>query len=348
MATLSNAGMIRWKMAKSVSRLISEAGGYIFGGFIRDSIIHDEAAKSFYSSVHNIDNSGDDIYHLYNDKNILPEFNDRLLQINDIDCYMTTKELPNIEKILEKNQYYIEFKREKPVKFYFANGEEIQSDLKLTKAIVKFKTNEVLQSVVNKYDYYIKLDIIHGHTTSFEIYKTISANMDFECNSLILTPENNYIIAGSDFKSLDPIEKLKKIEYIISFIKEKKAVLFNKTNKFGVYESRVEKMLKKGFSIITRNTINIKNDGEQTCIICMNDISVKLIHTKHIHCSARFCVKCFIKLITHENYKNDCPLCKRDCFVFGRELDLYKAITCFRSFEYNDDSDEESNDILVI
>lgn len=344
MATLSNSGMIRWKMAKDVSKNILNSGGYVFGGFIRDSILHDEAAKSFYS-VYNKDNCSENVCKLYNDKNILPDFNDRLILPNDIDCYMNSDNLPNLEKILKNNHYSIEFKREKPLKFYFSNGDEINSNLSLTKAVVKFMTNDVLQTIVNNYDYHVKIDIIHGNVSPLEIYKNISYNLDFECNSLILTPENNYIIAGSDFSNLDPVEKIEKLKKIISSIKEKKAVLFNKNKYVGVNEFRVEKMIKKGFNIVTNNTVNLKEDIENTCIICMNDISIKKIHTKHIHCNGRFCVGCFIKLVTHRNYKYSCPLCKRDCFIQGRELDIFKTISNIKSFDCISDTESDEDTI---
>lgn len=325
MASLSNAGMIRWKMANGVARAIQKAGGYIFGGFVRDSIIHDHNAEQFYK-VFNKENC-DDIYKTYNDTSILPEFKERTIRITDIDCFMTEEQFKKLNEAFHADHYDCIIKDTKTAMFYFGGGVVDVSMLKHSKLIVKFRTNDVLQSIVDNFAYYVKVDVIYADTPIDYIYRKLSSNMDFECNSLILSPDNSYTLPIQEGIIDKPIEKITKILGIIEDIKNKKAKMIN-INMKSILEFRISKMIEKGFSIYTKNIEVVKiSEEEEICIICRENIEKEKSHIKDIDCSARYCLSCYNDLLSHPSYKHECPNCKQRRYMSSREQHLITALT---------------------
>jgi hypothetical protein len=327
MASLSNAGLIRWKMANGVARAIQKAGGYVFGGFVRDSIIHDHNAEQFYK-VYNKENC-DDIYKKYNDTTILPEFKERTIRISDIDCFMTEEQFKKLNDVFNADHYDCIIKNTKTAMFYFGGGVVDVSILKHSKLIVKFQTNDVLQSIVNNFSYYIKVDVIYADTPIDYIYRKLSSNMDFECNSLILSPDNSYNLPIHDCGVVyKPIEKIAKILDIVEDIKNKKAKMIS-TNMKSILEFRIIKMIEKGFSIYTKNieVLKMLEDEEEICVICRENIDEEKNHIKDITCNARYCLSCYNQMLSHSEYKHECPNCKQRRYMSSREEHLITALS---------------------
>lgn len=307
---------MRWKMTNDVAKTIQKGGGYIYGGFNRDSILHNKAASAYYSS-----HQEDDMYEAkeeYNNRQYKPEFIDRLIAINDIDCFMTEESFEELSQVMRENGYQFEVIKHNSARFYFANGNVELSALKHSKLTVKFNTNDVLSSLLKNCCYYVSVDVLYGDKSIQEIQKIVSKNMDFECNSLILDPFGNYTFAhdvkiNNSFN--DPMKKLAQLQQVINDIEKKKAVLLDTKNK-GVYHYRIVKMIEKGFTIHTKNFSVIdyvitEEEKEAKCCLCLDEIANTKKHVKDIDCNARFCIPCYDRMISNNNYNAKCPLCRK-------------------------------------
>jgi hypothetical protein len=80
-----------YQIKKEIASIILYAGGHIFGGYVRDKLLHDSHAQKFYKK------HGANSTSLYSDITINPELSGRFICPNDIDCYITQASL---EKVL--------------------------------------------------------------------------------------------------------------------------------------------------------------------------------------------------------------------------------------------------------
>ena len=98
--TLLNENKIKHHMLCKIQNFLIENGFCIYGGYVRDTIIHDYYAKKFYKKM--------DVYadtKLYSDENFLPDYKGRLVVPKDIDCFFngTTKDVIEcIQKLTKK------------------------------------------------------------------------------------------------------------------------------------------------------------------------------------------------------------------------------------------------------
>ena len=318
----------RWKMMIDVGNHILSAGGSIYGGFVRDRIIHDHHADHFYENVNNQGYTFKHIQDLYADRNFLPEHVDRCLLPHDIDCFISDRNLVNFLKSLSK-EYTIKVKRSAPANIYFGTHSGC-SLLLHSKISVTFKVHKILKATVDLRPYTVDLDVIHAHE-SVNIYKELSRNFDFECNSLIITPQNEFQLSHSISEFMNPFEKIKKIESIIADIRNKKAVMVNNPDSTtGVPHHRIVKMILKGFRLESMSFEVMTEKYEGYCIICHAEIDEKKHHIKDRNCDARCHSKCFIRMVEHEHFKNECAICKCQCFVSSEEK---KAIAIVSDLE---------------
>jgi hypothetical protein len=81
-----------WKMMSVLKKLILEQNGMIFGGFVRDSIIHDHFAQLYYKHCLSNDIEYDVKHSQYSNPLFVPTTADRLIVPSDIDCFMTEAE----------------------------------------------------------------------------------------------------------------------------------------------------------------------------------------------------------------------------------------------------------------
>lgn len=313
-----------WKMMMEIKRSIQNVGGFIFGGMVRDQIIHDHHATCFYDSI--VGKNFIDIDGIYSDPNYLPEHSDRCIVPEDIDCFMTTTQLKKLyETELKTKNYSVRIKKDQQANLYFLK--ENVTELQHTKLEIKFCVNKILESELSTSKYRVNVDVIHTDNPAIDMYERLSANFDFECNSLILTPGENYRLCASMNNYISAAEKSRKIVDIIEDIKMKKAKILPDLHKVPSY--RVAKMYHKGWTIEGRSFHTIKQsipyDGH--CLICHETIGTDVQHVKDKHCDARFHPKCYVSMIKHDGFQHKCPLCMHSCCITVNEETALTTIT---------------------
>lgn len=332
---------LKWKMMVEIKKLIQQAGGNIYGGFVRDQIIHDHHADYYYYEYAIGQRMTDEeINDKYNNPEILPEHKDRCLIPSDIDCFMTTQALQQFKTVeIKKKHYYMRIKSSQRANFYFLErkNSNILSELQHTKAVIYFNINKLLADFLDITSLGIEMDIIHTENKDIDIYKELSQNFDFECNSLILNSNDEIQLPYSISKNMSPFDKLKRINSIIEDIKKKKAVMIGNDSPASF---RVAKMIKKGWQIEAQpfQIVKLTEPYPGYCVICHEDLQVGRLHIKDRNCDARFHPKCYLTMVRFEDFKHECPLCKVYCNVTSREQHAIEIIHNMDCRE-NDDLD---------
>ena len=309
----------KWKMMLAIEKAVRENGGNIFGGYVRDKIKHDDAAEKFYESMYKdgISVGCAEFQHKYNDNTVLPEHNDRCLIPSDVDCFMNSSNLEKMMKTLEKKKFKVTIKKSGPANRYFfvdSNNNDISS-LQHTKISVTFDCSDLLKDILCFKDFMIDVDIIHTDNIEKNMYDILSSNFDFECNALIITSDNEYKLAKTISISLNPMEKIEKIKSIISDINNNKAIIIQENN-IDVPIYRLGKMISKGWKICSAYFEIMKDEQyDGHCIICHGEVETDKHHIKDCGCDARFHMGCYLKMIKHEKFKHECPMCKGCCII---------------------------------
>lgn len=291
---------------QEVERILLSKGVYIFGGYVRDKILHDHNATEYYKNL------GDNINtdRLYIDSDYLPEYKDRRLLPFDIDCFTTNHDLKSVKETLISKQFTVIVKKTGKAQFYFNQNSNL--DLYHTKLQIRPKIHDFLKDLVNVYEFTIDVDVIHCDQPVTKIYKELSENFDFECNSLIITPDMEYKLSYSIAKGLTPKEKTDKIQQIYDDIVHKRAVSLSITPKIRAY-----KMFAKEFDIITSNYHLIKNTKKYNgyCIICHGEFDNDKVCIKDPYCDAHFHVPCYLSMVSHDTFNDQCPMCKHNIYI---------------------------------
>lgn len=318
---------IQWKMILDIEKILLGSGLYIFGGYVRDKILHIHHANMFYEKTCKSQEFLNNIQTKYSDKTYLPEHNDRSLIPTDIDCFGTNVDIYTLIETFRKSEYILNVKKTKPAKFYLQSHQRSPNIQHVfhTKIAVKFNIPKLLLEMIDADYFIVNLDLLHTTSTTFSMFDFMTSNYDFDCNSLVITPDSEYKLSSCLGKNLNADEKLEKITKIIANIKNKVA----KTLPYmepPIY--RLIKMIKKGWQIKTNYLEFINNDKyDGHCLICHGDFENKDLQVKDHNCDARFHLKCFEKMINFGNYTNMCPMCKNDCYVSQTENLLIKILS---------------------
>lgn len=296
----------RWKLMQEIVQTIQEVNGCIFGGYVRDKIIHDYYATLFYQNPDNINLKYADPF--CDTKTIL-----RLLLPSDIDCFMHTSQIKILKKKLEQKLLSVEeIAIDFPCNIYFP---DTPIDILHTKWKVTFNVHPLVSKLIGKTPFSIPIDILHSTIPNL---KPPFGTIDFECNALILTSDDEYKLAYEVGKNLPPKEKLEKLNHIISNIIQKKtAVIYPKLPKY-----RIHHMAKKGWNIETTKFELVKSvEEKEVCFICLSQFTEPLSHIKFKCCNARMCYKtCSQKWFFHK-YEN-CPYCRNYLSIMEDDIKL--------------------------
>lgn len=214
-----------YKLKKKIFELLQELGGGIFGGAIRDQLLHEKGSKNFYSFYDQYTNNntiicnefqcgkifiGKSINITYCDKYFHKDtYLDRNTIINDIDCVLNINQY---ERLIEKIK-----KIDNSIRIHSNKYDNFKKYINLndpSKIIKSFMTIHI--SALNKYNQirtlfsnndlidadidiplflpvYFKIDIFFYDDDSnlFKALNLISSNSDYLCNSLYIV--NNRI-----------------------------------------------------------------------------------------------------------------------------------------------------------
>jgi hypothetical protein len=294
-----NKNYAKWRLMKQIEQTLRDFQAQIFGGYVRDSIIHDHYATLFYETA-DVDTTQ------YANVKYLPQTSKRTLIPNDIDCFMLTSQIPSFKQALENKLLHVIDQGCYDANFYF---KDIPPHLKHTKLKVTFAINTIVRPVIDPAKYAINIDIIHSHIGNLE---PPFGCVDFECNSLVLMPSNDYHISKFLSSGMSPMDKLKRTQEIVSNIikKETKLIYPNVSN------HRICHMLQKGWKITSSNieivdpthSPNMEEHKNETCFVCLEAFTERT-YAKFLCCNARMHGKCLHDLFK-KTFLDKCPMCR--------------------------------------
>lgn len=352
---------LSWKLKKEVGSAILEAGGQIFGGYVRDTIIHDHYAKLYYEKTAKQEEDS------YNNPTYLPEYKDRTLLPEDIDCFFPSMEYRNaFERILSHHKFC--FKRV----FVRADASEYIPRLqkyKNTLSHIRYKVflinsnkasiirmlllqnipasvrhelseevNELMDQFVSKLHDTPSVTIdalISNNTLTALTLQPPFGGLDFECNGLILTKHG--LSLADDLKEKQTshgfIADMNKIASVHADILKRKAVLVKGSI---IDKYRITKMQKKGWEICHGDLINIERidpseEDDCSCIICHNNFKSEQDCFKLKCCAARYHKDCLIeaaqKGIAAMTATKVCIMCKQTTAIqLGNDISILQCL----------------------
>jgi hypothetical protein len=136
-------------------------------------------------------------------------------------------------------------------------------------------------------------------------------DLDFECNGLILTPQNDICYPVHTIKN--PVVKFRMLQDVIEDIKKMIA------KPVKPMEYRMIKMIDRGFSVVDRYITvfptHISTVTEGHCIICFTELGSDP-HIKNKCCDARYHQACYAQAVKNATnlYNNihACMMCRRE------------------------------------
>jgi len=260
----------------------------IFGGALRDSLLHDFHAKEFY-----LKNKGNKLN--YDDLHVYPETAERLLIPSDIDFIIKEKDFVKLKKSIER-KWFIRCKKCQDMSY-----------------ITQIEKGEY---ILNKYEVLIdgciiKLDAV----VSYGDKKLMMPFMENDCdvNQLLYTKKRGYYLQHTEDKIA--------FFNVICNIKNKNTVCNTSINPY-----RLQKMMNKGWDVIITYKIYKfipYTISDEKCIICHTIFNDECIQThnymvRFIQCKCNYviCLKCI-----KQNWKtmNKCLMCRCEYFTDKKE-----------------------------
>ena len=278
---------VYWLLMKCLmENIVKKFDIIIFGGAVRDLILHNYAAREFYK-LSTLDK--------YDDPTIHPELSDRFLIPSDIDMFITYDQHNAFKSYLYKRGFY--YNEQKKMDLSYINRNLNYGEYELIKAgIIYFDK-------VNSKSYPIMLDIILCNKLVIPQMDT-----DFSVNKLIMTKKN--IVSISNEWNYAQI-----IEHI-----HNKQAYCNST----ISEKRYQKLNKKGWKIIMNySTFVFKirlNQEEENCVICLDSLKVGELEVtpRECKCKYSYCKDC----IKHSLKSSQCLMCKKDMCMIKKDCDI--------------------------
>ena len=304
-----NFQSLAWAIFKAIEKNMLKAGGIIFGGYVRDRIIHDHYADKFYKSeaYKKSANPTSD----YNDSSCHTEsWPHRTHLPSDIDVVMSNSGFATFIQLMQEEDFIVKRKAPSKISIYTCRT---PCDLMHTKCVIAMKTHSLLKSLPQFKESMpaIHVDVLHKevlHPMECVPFGTI----DFECNSLLILPGNVIDLRNGAMEFCT--EKYKQINKIVEDIVSFRAVAVCPQT------YRVYKMLDKGFTIMNA-AINLLpqrtgNAYDGVCLICHDAFDNREIgQVRHTCCDARYHIHCYCKSKgkTDSCYDNvhNCMMCRR-------------------------------------
>lgn len=285
-----------------VDAVFGVEGAVVFGGYVRDKIRHDHMAKRFY------DEAGDDDN--YQDTNVVPELRDRLLVSSDVDCFMSSDSISELEGRLKDRGLKILQRRECQSSIYCGD-----SDVKLLRMKVALDIPPVMIGMLRDEDAHlyrlsVSVDVVHTDDTAGK--EPPFGKVDFLCNALVMDQSRQIRVSSHVFEEMnipkDILARYDLLKSIVEDIKTKTArALACPPNR------RVMKMIWKQWNIVTNNEsykITPRTDDSAFCIICHDTFLSSHAQVKRHCCAALYHRHCFVQVLKSENFNDKCPMCR--------------------------------------
>jgi hypothetical protein len=283
-----------WMCFKIALKHCLSHNGLIYGGAVRDLMLHNNHSKEFFKT-HRFED--------YTDETLSPETLGRLVIPNDIDCLISERDSKALIEYFS-HQYFVRVKEVKNV--YFNNN-----SYKHLKVCVLFHVTSII---------YVKIDLIVQQIEGD--LKMPCNNLDFDVNGLVLHSGgfglNEFLLKGHAILNAETLQD------VLDNIRQKKAIAID-----GCRPYRFDKMHGYGWNILFCSTIfnyYIGQPYDGDCIICKEKIPDDMccVNYKKCTCDLRVCLKC---MLMHHEQLNKCPLCTEICYSQSdalRELNILK------------------------
>lgn len=363
MATTSELQAMDWKLKKDVAESVLTAQGIVFGGYVRDSIIHDYYSEKYYKQCLKDKINSMETTLRYNDPDFYPDLFNRTLIPDDIDCYFDSfQKLKQFETGLINKKFVIHkvFTRENASKYlprlnvpdhtlahirYRVHHISIQKKgllrklvqqsfnvvprMLLTEAIDEFfeKISENLNTLQPIYiDCLVRKDPNYTLNPPF-------GSLDFECNGLLLSNQGISLCEQLKEKQIPNgfITDINKLKRILEDLYQHRAVLIAHPMTQVADTYRIDKMKEKKWTIVSGEFVHIQTCEKiesETCIICHADLDTD--HYKLKCCAARYHKNCLIKSCIDGTaamgMTQKCLMCKRKIERIGRDVNILQAL----------------------
>jgi hypothetical protein len=281
--------MDNWNCFIVVLKLCIHHNGLIYGGAVRDLMLHNIHAKEFLKTHRNAD---------YADETIRPETLGRLLIPKDIDCLINEHD-SNVLLPYLMHHYFLKVKEVNNVYFNNKNYRHLKLSVLFHKKSICVQVDLIIQKPLGE-------------------LKMPCTNLDIDVNGLVMYSGgiglSEYLRKGCPILNADTFQT------ILDNIRQKKAVAIA-----GCPSYRFYKMHKYGWDIQFTSTIfqyymGEPYDGE--CIICKDKIPDDLccVKYKECRCDLRMCLKCMLE---HYTKLKKCPQCSEICY---KEYDAFRDL----------------------
>lgn len=316
MATENNAhnalnAQVEWKIKRKIMDVIVKSGGTVFGGAVRDMVLHDSHATEFYKRTKL---THAELEAAYNDPLYMPEYNGRYVIPDDIDACLHIDHLENVLAQLKAQHLniHLSFSRDPTEYFPTMNIEpgtvrhdryivKLFKPFKLMKSIYDMLASPLFNAVASEVQCLTRKIIGLSCTIKLDfMISTVPLHLqqpeppfgfvDFDCNALLYT-KNGITLSQKLWptSTFDPYAKTMKMIEIFKDIEARRAVMciFAKPQDY-----RIRKMMRKGWEIGSDAITQLKDktyDGH--CLICQGDLNNSTQY-KLKCCDARYHINC--------------------------------------------------------
>ena len=299
--------LTEWKFYNYVKKIIDIEKVYIFGGSIRDELLHNFHAIAFYKEQNEylIKNPHADKSEFdYNNKDVSPNTLGRFVIPNDIDMFISKDSFKLIIKKLQK-MFYVRVRSVKDLAYIVKT---INHGLYILNKV------EVMTKISGQY-YMVKLDMIVSsgeidNNTAFPL-----VDLDFNVNGLFYTKDRDiYLPVREGYKHTSML-----LFNIFDDIRNMTA-----RGNCNVPPYRIDKLYKKKWIIVFNfniyNFLESKNiDQEESCVICTRSVMEfsKCVNFRFCECKNVICMDC---INTNCEKIDKCPSCRINIIETNDEM----------------------------
>jgi hypothetical protein len=314
-------GRQQYMMYTELVEVAIAQGGTVFGGYVRDFLRHENAAKKFYETHKN----GAE----YANPEVSPETLDRLLIPSDIDVHFKTnldyrkfrtalKGKSYRSRVIRVDNIYTNDTQVHHIKLRVCMSLEIGHivrSLSLTGVAREVLLPELTRCLGDILipTFTVDIDILIS-----EHCKPPFNSLDFQCNGLVMN-EDGIGLCSELKRGLTPAGVYRTVTTVIADIERKTAVLVN------LKGARWDKMVGKGWEIVG-GCVEKRNECDATCTLCLDDIRTDCVY-KFKCCNASYHRKCMAKIITTGQTAvadtNRCPHCRQGMYMTPEEVTVF-------------------------
>lgn len=317
----SNPHKTEWLMKRAVSTCATQAGGTVYGGFVRDYVLHQDGAQKFYakygtSSCHEYDNPFTD-----------PATYHRLVNPRDIDvAFRHHDELSDFEHQLTGSGLYVCTKERISKSIY--QSPFMPPSARFYKLVIGLQLPAWIAGMI-KQQPMVHVDVhIMPHKSLAPF-----TEVDFECNALAMfnckgnaMMDINTCHCPPQQHLHDALQRGVYVNKIIRDILAKRAVVATSCSRLPFH--RVNKMLRKGYTVASHSCTVVPNDADnanEVCIVCQEGLGGNCHHMKRLCCNARYHPKCFEAMLD-KGFSDGCIMCRSRQELHRNDYTLLRSV----------------------